>query len=631
MTVYQEWTLDVQVNLGKSIFDSILGTWTSLGAPLSFSMDRGKSDKLGTYDAGTCTVVLDNSDAALDQLDTGSDIGSGQALPGIPFRVRATKGATTVTLFYGYTLDGFNPSGSFAGSATVSVTATDWLGWTAGVDYPDSLWGAWVSGGDYNRRPLVWYRGDANRWSVGSGDSIYNSAYWSGDGFDLAQVSGSGGASEGTSLVPGSSSPSIELDGPATFSSASTSQSGTWSTAMWYKSTASHANTVSFEGSGSGGDTWAVWIDATTGYAWARVKVAGVDYSPHIAVDHNDGDAHLVCVRVVSTGGTRKVSIYSDLDTGGDFVNIAANQVSGGGALSIISDGAAATWPAYFPSWLADVAYFADESFPPASGPTLDQWVADTADPGTGDTCADRLTRFCDACGVPEPTWDLTLDDPALTLTNAQVPASLSAAVQSLGETWLGGAYCLRDGSVRIRDASFTSSDANDFTTVQAQLTDDPSASAPPTVVRLENRSRTGTRMDRVYNHITVTKGGQNVTWARFRDVASIARYGLRPLTFTTEAAGSNDVQTYAADVLAANKDPLVEVSDVVISPRLCGQDVTDFVFEDLELDRKVTYREATPDNGTELLDASYRVIGERWDMSDGVGRFTVTLRLAPA
>ena len=88
---------------------------------------------------------------------------------------------------------------------------------------------------------------------------------------------------------------------------------------------------------------------------------------------------------------------------------------------------------------------------------------------------------------------------------------------------------------------------------------------------------------------------------------------------------------TYATAVVAANKDPLVEVSDVEIAPLLGGQDVTDFVFEDLELDRVVTYREATPDNGTELVDASYRVIGERWDMADGVGRFTVTLRLAPA
>ncbi len=211
MTVYQEWTLDVQVNLGKSIFDSILGTWTSLGAPLSFSMDRGKSDKLGTYDAGTCTVVLDNSDAALDQIDTGSDIGSGQALPGIPFRVRATKGATTVTLFHGYTLDGFNPSGSFAGSATVSVTATDWLGWTAGVDYPDSLWGAWVSGGDYNRRPSAWWRGDANRWSIGASDTIYNSAFWSGTGLDMTRASASGSATEDTGLVPGSSDPSCAL------------------------------------------------------------------------------------------------------------------------------------------------------------------------------------------------------------------------------------------------------------------------------------------------------------------------------------------------------------------------------------------------------------------------------------
>lgn len=628
MTVYQEWTLDVQVNLGKSIFDSILGTWTSLGAPLSFSMDRGKSDKLGTYDAGTCTVVLDNSDAALDQLDTGSDIGSGQALPGIPFRVRATKGATTVTLFYGYTLDGFNPSGSFAGSATVSVTATDWLGWTAGVDYPDSLWGAWVSGGDYNRRPSAWWRGDANRWSIGASDTIYNSAFWSGTGLDMTRASASGSATEDTGLVPGSSDPSLTVTSAVTFSTSATfAQSGTWSTCFWYKATVSHANTISFEGTGSGGDTWAVWIDATTGYAWARVKVAGVDYSPHIAFDHNDGEVHLVCVRVVSTGATRKVSIYSDLDTGGDFVNIAATQVSGGGVLSIINDDASGGYS----SWIDEVAYFIDESFPPASGPALYQWTSGNADPGTGDTCADRLTRFCDACGVPEPTWDLTLNNPALTLTNAQVPASLSAAVQSMGETWFGGAYCLRDGTVRIRDASFTSADANDFTTVQAQLTDDPSASAPPTVVRLESRSRTGTRMDRVYNLVTATKAGQNTTWARFRDVASIARYGLRPLTFTTEAAGSNDVQTYAADVLAANKDPLVEVSDVVISPRLCGQDVTDFVFEDLELDRKVTYREATPDNGTELLDASYRVIGERWDMSDGVGRFTVTLRLAPA
>lgn len=625
---YLPWTVGVEIALDKSPLDLPgPGDWTALGPARAFSFRRGKQDKLGDYQPGSATITLDNAAFDLDQLLSTSILANGHALPATPVRLRATSaGGTVRTLFSGYTKDGFTPDGSAKGGGTVVVELTDWLGWASSVDFPDSIWEAWTT----YQAPDLWWTGAANRQAYDSTtepDYLWNMARrWAGSpgpgNGDMTMTSG--GAStvqRGPSIVPGCSNPSIQFQ-TATPTALTmnagdaVAASGLWSAQFWVKLPAPGV-TLAVGGTGVGGNSWDFWIDGS-GFANARVRVGGFDKFAQVALNHADGNAHLIALGVKSQSGFATNTVYLSTDLGLHWPSGFSNGASGGGVLHITGSGGATCYVdevAYWGSKLAEYGFYG-----------VAGWAGGILDPNVLDTIPTRVPKVYGECATPDPGTELHLSDPTRDLADEPVASSLADALVQLGETYLGATYCRRDGTVRIRDYSYTgSTNPDDYSTVIGQLTDDPAATYAPRVIRVEKRKRTGTRRDRVVNEVTVAlKTGRDIYYF---DGDSQARYGRASKTYRSQAATARHTIAPAQAVLAAAKDPHVEIAEVVVSP-YDDQAATDFVMDLVELDRVVIYREATPAN-VPVVNYFFRIIGESWDWSNGVEGWKVTLRLA--
>lgn len=95
----------------------------------SIQTKRGRNDELDQYQAGTCSVVLDNRDRRFDPLHSGSPYAP-NVVPRKQLRVRATYGATTYPVFRGF-IEGWPQEYEADADATVSITAVDPLAWLA--------------------------------------------------------------------------------------------------------------------------------------------------------------------------------------------------------------------------------------------------------------------------------------------------------------------------------------------------------------------------------------------------------------------------------------------------------------------------------------------------------------------
>lgn len=807
---YTPWELDVQfaptfspLNLPTS------GDWVSLGGPFAFTIDRGRQDDLDSFEAGTMDVTLDNADESLDQLLSTSDIYDTDALPFTPVRLTATKGAETIVLFTGYTLDGFAPSG-LRGGGTVQVKVIDWLGWAESVASQDSQWGAWCG----YAQPTVWMRCQAKRIYSNYDDNpagvIYNAAaIYTGAGYDFdpdaTYPSYVYKVDEG--IVTGSDKPSLYLgdfpggtDFGGMIVNTSLTQVGRWLACGWFK--CKDVQTLTWAGS-----DWSVAINGS-GYVVATIDVGGSSESDTVAVDHTDEVVHMWVLSVTSTGGTRTMKIQTDL--GSDNHSFGAAAVSGGGYLNFRG----INWSQ---TVVGDFVYFdganLDDLFLIGGfdGLSPAAWVPATSNPilWVNDTYTERYAHVCGSVGVTGPELSTRLAS-GLDFYAYQPAGTLAADIREMGDAFLGAAYMLRDGRLRMRDAGFAAPASTsvvhdyDFSLVEARISDesatdewtatitdtftradnanlggdwnfgvvsgafgiisnaayvvddstavpmhyyqslgrdvtvtcdfsnevegqgvlvrrrdentyisvavgsgtvnvtahidgaadavigdtgadamgssltvtvnedvltvqidagtvhtftitDPellpgtgvgivytdlgvlpantarwdnfSAECTRPLIRATTRSRTGTRVDRVYNAISVETDGSTLVYTQ--DADSIARYGFRPKKFTSIGYGTDELETYADAVLAAKKDPAIEVGDLTIRP-WGDQYLTDWAMRDLELERAVQYREALYRAGTEVLDATYRVTGEKWDFAEGVD-WTITLKIVPA
>jgi len=115
-----------------------VGSWSTLSNVegkcrlLGYSSRRGRDDVLDGYPAGTLTLTLNNSDGALDEdVSTSEVYGNGA---GTPIRVRMTD-----PRFAGFLQSGWkNVSPQRSRDRIVQIDVWDWLGWAASKQGPGS-------------------------------------------------------------------------------------------------------------------------------------------------------------------------------------------------------------------------------------------------------------------------------------------------------------------------------------------------------------------------------------------------------------------------------------------------------------------------------------------------------------
>jgi len=181
--------------------------WTSLGGYMpggepivqSVTITRTSTRQQGplvTYEAGTCTITLANSDARFSPENlAGPYVSAGltQVRPMVPIRVRATWNAVNYNLFSGFARS-WTPATATLGPDydEITVQATDAFAVLAGVTLPEiSPAGAGELSGTRVGRILGaagWYAGAQGGTDIDAGQSAMQATIFSGTALALLQL-----------------------------------------------------------------------------------------------------------------------------------------------------------------------------------------------------------------------------------------------------------------------------------------------------------------------------------------------------------------------------------------------------------------------------------------------------------
>jgi hypothetical protein len=119
-------SLTVEVGFASNpSVDVATTTWTDVSTYVrSISTRRGRNDELGTFSAGTMSVVLDNRDRRFDPNYTSSPY-SPNVVPMRRIRLKATYNAVTYAVWSGFVDDWPQEYDIGGHEATVTVNCTD--------------------------------------------------------------------------------------------------------------------------------------------------------------------------------------------------------------------------------------------------------------------------------------------------------------------------------------------------------------------------------------------------------------------------------------------------------------------------------------------------------------------------
>jgi len=109
-------------NLGSAVFQPMTGF-------LSATVTRGRLDELGTIQAGTMTVLMDNADGRFSPLNTQSPYAP-NILPRRAIRLSAIWQGQTWPVFYGW-IDAWTPVDNSQIDSDMQISATDWFKWAS--------------------------------------------------------------------------------------------------------------------------------------------------------------------------------------------------------------------------------------------------------------------------------------------------------------------------------------------------------------------------------------------------------------------------------------------------------------------------------------------------------------------
>lgn len=174
-------------------------TWTDVSAMvISFSVSRPSTRLQGplfTFQAGTCSILLDNSDGRFDPDNLAgpyTSAGVTQLTAMVPVRIRASFGAAAWPLYSGFT-DGWLPAAVTyeGGYAELTLPATDAFKVLAGITLPPvAVEGAGATAAARCADILArahWYT-SADRSAIGAASSALQGTTLGADALSLMQV-----------------------------------------------------------------------------------------------------------------------------------------------------------------------------------------------------------------------------------------------------------------------------------------------------------------------------------------------------------------------------------------------------------------------------------------------------------
>ncbi len=588
------WTSDPSVAIGST-------TWTDESSKLrSIATSRGRSDELGTFQAGKATFVLDNRDRRFDPNYTAGPL-YGNLLP--MRRVRLLL--NTVAVWHGF-LDDIPQTYHLTNKdATVTLNCTDAFAVFALQKLPESVYAIEVTAAN----PNIWYR---------LGETYGTAAFDSGSD----HVNGTyTGATPTSGLIFGGD------DGAMTFD-------GVSNTVICTSPVTAFPFTI---------EMWVQLSDsAITAYLWSQVDI---DIGRYMQITVQGGAVSAIVTD--HAANTQSVTDTTAVPTGVGRVDdgvphhIVVTFPSGSSAAIIAVDGAhaysvfSATGTSGFPAGPNfQVAGFSISS-PPGNSVTIDEFalyrgvtLLDATvishyhgghDPWTGDLSGARIGRYLDLVAWPAADRDIgtgvAVLQAAALAKQTVLPVMQNVELSEQGQLFMGA-----DGKVVYRDRRWRFENTVAITS-QATFGDDGTGAE---LAYMDIVTDGGAQFLR--NHVIGSRQGGALVDAT--DSASITKFYERTDTDLSElqAATDDDVLSLVQWRVATRANPIARVTTLSIQPR---HPTTGLIAAVLALDigERVTVKRRPQGVGTAL---SYVVLVEGISHQlDVAGNWTCTLYLS--
>lgn len=566
------------------------------------STSRGRSSELDDYSTGSCQIVLDNRTRLFDPENTAGTY-YGSLTPLRPVRIKATTGATTYDVFFGY-IDQWPQSYINPNDAFVTVTASDGFKILNMTDLP-SHWEIAIG-----EEKLRWFRMadfSGSFYVFDSANSNSTSAQW----MSSAGAGATSFCNPGPPLIVGESTTSSAFDGARFVQAVDplgingvTPMFDQWTVEMWIQTTETETGNYAIWNHGDfihGGSLGMVVAggNATLVAQFGNRGSSNSMVTKNIQVTVNDGRPHHVYMTYRSNPSSGTVQeLYVDGDntavSSGSFTDVVTQGYSFMtiGAPIYKSATASNNFTEYFRGSIQEVILYEsvfDGSF---GNIPLEHYEAGSGKRYQGDRTDLRIAYLLTFVQWPEGGSDLAQGQS----TVLGLITTGKTALQGLKEMETaeqGRLFMSKNGQVKFVDRNALG--AGNYVTVQAQFDDlgrnDVNHGIPYTDI-------TFTYDDRyIFNDITVRQPSGN--FAETEDSTSQQRYYKRTSTIDNVQVDNGYLLTnIAASRLTQYKDPEIRIDSLTVNGR--AEPAKQGTILDLEIGDRVTVIR-TPAVGTEI------------------------------
>lgn len=444
-----------------SAWNSGAPTWVDVSAYVrGIDINRGRSNDLDAFTAGTASVILDNRDGRFNPSNTAGPY-SPNVRPRKQIRIRATWNATTYPLFYGYVQTWPQEYPAMGEDAVTTVTAVDALALLGGMTIPVDELTARVGAGELPAPFFRYKMGDTN-----TDFPRYIDA--SGNGYDMPSGSFQATGPQLAPYLDDASSAFAYGNGASGFTIPPTGTTN-WTVTFWMQSTQVGASATAYATLFAMGVyeqiPTRIAIDEN-GFIYAKAYDFIPGFSPSVrsTVKVNDGIPHHVAI--VSSGGSGMTVYIDGVNRTSTIVSASAGH---GGTVTIarppITNNAAGATDIDYYGFLQEVIYWQSSltatqvGFVYGCGTGL----------ATGELTSARFSRLLTSVWSGAPTAITTGNGYCST---SEYNTNALAALQKVANTEGALFFVDRAGTITLRNRYYSQT-ATEGKTSQATFGDD--------------------------------------------------------------------------------------------------------------------------------------------------------------